>query len=121
MSTAQHLLILAIFVTAGLQAWRDAAIAASILATSYIGRRLFPLIGEIAAFYRGQRSYLEFEQLRKRQEPLGYPMLFFLGTCAAVIITGLRTSLPCHGSLGQWLARSGLVGGGGILALVAVG
>jgi hypothetical protein len=47
-------------------------------------------------------------------------MLFFLGTCAAVIISGLRASLPWHGSLGQLLARSGLVGGGVILALVAV-
>lgn len=114
----QHVLIIAIFVTAGLWEWRAPAIAASLLAALHVGRRLFPLIGEIAAFYRGRGSYQEFERLRKRQEPLGYAMLLSLGVCAAVIISGLRTNLLWHGPPGPLLARSGLAGGAVVLALV---
>jgi hypothetical protein len=72
---AQHVLVLAIFVVAGLRAWPAAAIAASVLAAFYVGRRLLPLVGDFAAYYRGQKSYLEFEQLRSRQTLLGYCML----------------------------------------------
>jgi hypothetical protein len=46
-------------------------------------------------------------------------MLLFLGMCAVVVISGLQASLPWHGSPGQLLARSGLVGGAVILAIVA--
>ena len=112
LEVAQHVLILAIFVTAGVRVWRAAAIAATILAAAYVGRRLFPLIGEIAAFYRGRGSYLELEGLRKRQEPLGYAMLLFLECVRSWLSVGFKPACPgtgrrdsCWPAVGSLAAR----------------
>lgn len=106
---AQCLAVTAILVLALTREPLESLIAAAALAVWYLTHTLFGVVVDMAAYYRGTRTFAEFERSRSRGNVIGRVLL---GACivlaAAVFITWKTRSMVSE----SWPFRTGLIGAG---------
>lgn len=111
----QNAIILATMVVALIEFPLRALIAAGALALWYLAASLLRLAGDFAAYYRGQRSYLDFERMRSRGN------IFVRSTFAMCIVFAVTIAWEWHasGHKGEsWLVRSGAAGASTVFAVI---
>jgi hypothetical protein len=117
---AQHLIVLTVLVVALSEAPLDSLIAASALAIWHLGGGLLRIAIGISAYYRGQKTFLEFERLKSRGDLM---VRAILGSClvfAAAVVAAWHMSSRRRGVPEPWPDRTGLTGAV-VIILIAVG
>lgn len=111
----QNAIILATLVVALIEFPLKALIAAGALTLWHLAASLLRLAGDFAAYYRGKRSYLDFEKMRSRGDFLVRSTFAMCIVFAATIAWEWHTS----GDKGvSWLVRSGAVGASSVFAVI---
>jgi hypothetical protein len=111
----QYLIVLAVLAVALSVAPLETLIAATALAMWYLGHNLLQIAVGFAEFYRGLKTYYEFEGLKLRGNLLGRAMLVSCIVFAGMVAWSWHINTQ---KSGPWFIRAGL--GGAAFVFVAI-